>query len=118
VPAELYQWQAECLMVDRGAVLNGRRNLVFTAPTSGGKTLVADILMLRALCNPLDRRKKKIMLVLPYVALCREKSARLRPLLVPLDREVKEVYGGSYSTSVLSPTTGVIVCTIENANSM
>ena len=115
MPKDIYQWQADCLMVDDGAVLEGRRNLVYTAPTSAGKTLVAEIIMLRAVAMDSTR---KAMLVLPYVALCAEKARRLAPLLAPLGKEVREAYGGAYSRSVQGPSAGVIVCTIENANAM
>lgn len=43
----LFPWQAECLGVDQGAVWSGARNLIYSAPTSGGKTLVSELLMLR-----------------------------------------------------------------------
>lgn len=114
VGAELYQWQADCLTTDPG-VMAGARNLVFCAPTSGGKTLVAEVLMLRRLAQDPDR---KALLVLPYVSLCREKSARLRPLLEPLGKEVKESFGGQQSLHVLGRSAGVVVCTIEVANSL
>lgn len=112
--AHVFQWQADCLMAGDGAVLKGERNLVFTAPTSAGKTLVAEILMLRALGMDPSR---KAMLVLPYVALCREKAERLSRLLAPMDREVKNAYGGYHTPYSFNDKTGVIVCTIENANS-
>jgi DNA polymerase theta len=37
---QLYAWQAECVAVEQ--VLQGE-NLLYTAPTSGGKTLVAEV---------------------------------------------------------------------------
>ena len=37
------------------------------------------------------------MLVLPFVALCAEKSASLARLLAPLGKEVREFYGGNHS---------------------
>ena len=117
VPEEMYEWQAECLSQQQGSVLEGETNLVFAAPTSAGKTLVAEILMLRALSRD---PKRKTLLVLPYVALCREKAERLQSLVAPLDRQVREAHGGSASkrTGILAPSTGIIVATIENANSL
>jgi len=111
----MYQWQADCLTLHED-ILNNDANLLVSAPTSGGKTLVAEILMLRAVANDILRRKA--MFVLPYVSLCREKVQQLSPLLEPLQREIKEAYGGHYSGDLFAPETGVIVCTIENANSM
>jgi DNA polymerase theta len=60
-------------------VLAGR-NLVYCAPTSGGKSQVAEVLMLRRL----HRTQRPFLLVLPYVALCSEKTAHLEKLLKPL----------------------------------
>lgn len=64
----LYTWQAECLETDNGRILMGG-NLVYSAPTSGGKTFVAEILMLRVLVS----LGKKALFVLPYVSVVMEK---------------------------------------------
>lgn len=69
----IYPWQSSCLL-GRG-LLNGEKNLVYTAPTGGGKSLVADVLMLKRI---IDDRTKKAILVLPYVALVQEKLKWLR----------------------------------------
>jgi DNA polymerase theta len=54
------------LLSSRSRNLDGPENLVYTAPTGGGKSLVADVLMLkRVIQDP----TKKAVLVLPYVAL-------------------------------------------------
>ena len=72
--------QAECLM--QPGVLSGG-NLVYCAPTSGGKSAVAEILMLRRLITT----GRTAMLVMPYVTLCAEKAAHLERLLAPLERQ-------------------------------
>ena len=46
--SKMFPWQIECLGIDDGKVLRGG-NLIYSAPTSGGKTLVAEMLMLRRL---------------------------------------------------------------------
>ncbi|KAK6587192.1 hypothetical protein PZA11_000482 [Diplocarpon coronariae] len=72
----IYPWQSECLL--RSGGLGGEANLVYTAPTGGGKSLVADILMLKKI---LDNPEKKALLVLPYVALVQEKLKWLRKVV-------------------------------------
>ncbi|KAL8701061.1 MAG: hypothetical protein Q9224_000675 [Gallowayella concinna] len=79
----IYPWQSSCLL-GRG-LLTGEKNLVYTAPTGGGKSLVADVLMLkRVLENP----HTKAMLVLPYVALVQEKANWLRRAVEGVDKNV------------------------------
>jgi replicative superfamily II helicase len=48
--------------------------LVYCAPTSGGKSLVAEVLMLRRILTT----NRPAMLVLPFVSICSEKSEHLR----------------------------------------
>ena len=45
----LYPWQHECLL--KHGVLDGLRHLVYCTPTSGGKSLVADVLVGRSLAS-------------------------------------------------------------------
>ena len=119
-PNELYEWQADCLGSDEGICGGLRKNLVVSAPTSSGKTLLAEILLLRALGDDqqLLKQSRKALFVLPYVALCEEKARRLSKLIMPLSRNVKKAYGGEHSRQMWDPETGIIVCTPENANSM
>eukprot|EP00798_Chlamydomonas_sp_ICE-L_P002966 gene2966-12974_t len=106
---DLYEWQGDCLC--QPGVLQGR-NLVYCAPTSGGKSLVAEVLSIRRLLTS----GKPFLLVLPFVSLCAEKAAHLEKLLKPMSRTVKAFYGGLGSGTVMSHDTGAIVCTIEKAN--
>ncbi|OCT54002.1 putative DNA polymerase theta [Cladophialophora carrionii] len=129
----IYPWQSSCLL-GKG-LLTGEQNLVYTAPTGGGKSLVADVLLLkRVIENP----TKRAILVLPYVALVQEKLRWLRSLVdgvfkvsddmtdgspLPTWRRpsttvrVSGFFGGSRSNVNWSDC-DVAVCTIEKANSL
>ncbi|KAH6619643.1 hypothetical protein B0J18DRAFT_482223 [Chaetomium sp. MPI-SDFR-AT-0129] len=78
----IYPWQKQCLLHGPG-LLAGETNLVYSAPTGGGKSLVADVLMLKRVLG--SKREGgggmeggKAVLVLPYVALVQEKVGWLR----------------------------------------
>lgn len=68
-------WQRECL------ARASSRNLLICLPTSGGKTLVAELLMLRAIAAGQDA-----LLVLPYVAIVQEKVPQLLPTSIQINR--------------------------------
>ncbi|RZC90345.1 hypothetical protein C5167_031057 [Papaver somniferum] len=106
--SKLYPWQVDCLKVD--GVLQ-RRNLVYCASTSAGKSFVAEILMLRRVIAT----GKIALLVLPYVSICAEKAEHLEVLLEPLGKHVRSFYGNQGGGS-LPKDTSVAVCTIEKAN--
>ncbi|CAJ1972305.1 unnamed protein product [Sphenostylis stenocarpa] len=112
--SNLYNWQVDCLRVD--GVLQ-RRNLVYCASTSAGKSFVAEILMLRRVILT----GKMALLVLPYVSICAEKvtftGQHLERLLEPLGKHVRSYYGNQ-GGGTLPKDTSVAVCTIEKANSL
>lgn len=56
----LFPWQVDCLQT--GEVLNGG-NLIYSAPTSSGKTLVSELLMLKTVT---ERKKKGKAIVVIY----------------------------------------------------
>ena len=126
----IYAWQSSCLLA-RG-MLDGQRNLVYSAPTGGGKSLVADVLMLKRV---IEEPPSKAILVLPYVALVQEKLKWLRRVVdgVPKQFEtpsqtgsqvprwsklhstavrVVGCFGGSKATASWSDF-DIAVCTIE-----
>ncbi|KAI3401626.1 hypothetical protein diail_10227 [Diaporthe ilicicola] len=132
----IYPWQKQCLLGP--GLLKGEKNLVYSAPTGGGKSLVADVLMLKRV---LEGREAKAILVLPYVALVQEKVRWLRNVVQGISREaitgpvqesdqrfwrrrsdedtvrVVGFFGGSKVKQTWADF-DIAVCTIEKANSL
>ncbi|KAL8990402.1 MAG: hypothetical protein Q9169_008130 [Polycauliona sp. 2 TL-2023] len=128
----IYPWQSSCLL-GRG-LLTGEKNLVYTAPTGGGKSLVADVLMLKRI---LESPRTKAILVLPYVALVQEKVNWLRKAVDGVNKEIEAstqvpgekrskrsastsvrvvgFFGGSKSRATWVDV-DIAVCTFEKAN--
>ncbi|XP_028941211.1 DNA polymerase theta [Antrostomus carolinensis] len=106
----MFEWQAECLML--GQVLEGK-NLVYSAPTSAGKTLVAELLILKRVLET----RKKALLILPFVSVAKEKKCYLQALFQEVDVRV-EGYMGSTSPAGRFSALDVAVCTIEKANGL
>ena len=116
--SKLFDWQAECLYQTNVAVGD---NLIYCAPTSGGKTLVAEFIILKnAIAN-----QKKALFVLPFVSLVAEKEKQFRRLLARYNRsidksqriKVKAFYGDN-SFHKSKPNERILICTIEKANSI
>ena len=130
----IYPWQSSCLL-GRG-LLSGEKNLVYTAPTGGGKSLVADVLMLKRV---IEDPGKKAILALPYVALVQEKLKWLRRAVDGVCKNVEQsdqtpdqhrrwrrnhtsvrvvgFFGGSKARATWADV-DIAVCTIEKVDSL
>ncbi|XP_070840346.1 DNA polymerase theta [Chaetodon trifascialis] len=106
----MFEWQAQCLTV--GQVLQGG-NLVYSAPTSAGKTLVSELLMLKRVLET----KRKALFILPFVSVAKEKMHYLQSVFEEAGVRV-EGYMGSTSATGGFTALDVAVCTIEKANSL
>ncbi|XP_035992816.1 DNA polymerase theta [Fundulus heteroclitus] len=106
----MFEWQAQCLAV--GQALRGG-NLVYSAPTSAGKTLVSELLILKRVLET----RRKALFILPFVSVAKEKMHYLQSVFEEAGIRV-EGYMGSTSAAGGFTTLDVAVCTIEKANSL
>ena len=108
---QLFEWQAAALA--QPGVLDDGANLVYTAPTSGGKTLVAEMLMLHRLEE--GGAHAKAVFVVPYKAIVDEKVRYFERVLKGTKTKVAAYYGGR-GTLPVPPKLNVLVCTMEKAD--
>lgn len=87
--------------------------MVYSAPTSAGKTLVSEILLIKTILE----RGKKVILILPFISVVREKMIYLQDLLTSSGYRVEGFFGG-YTPPGGFDSIHVAVCTIEKANSI
>lgn len=82
---KLYEWQEQTL--DR--ILQTNRNVIYSVPTSGGKTLVAEVMILRELLL----NRKNVLFILPYISLVQEKLRSMIPFSLKCDFTLEEYAG-------------------------
>jgi len=106
----LYPWQAAAL--GQAGVLSGR-GLVFAAPTSAGKTAVAEILALRRAYVT----GRPALFVFPFNALCKEKADRLDALLKPAGRRVVRLFDRAPNANAAA-NVGAYVANFERGSAL
>lgn len=136
----LFPWQEEALEI---YCKRSQPNFLYTAPTSGGKSLVADLILFSVLlgtfnANAVDdgshQRKSSLLecshtgslaggdkkgfaiILLPFVALVKEKHGQLSRLFANTPLAASPFYFGSQSSVLVGDTSeeaDVAVCTVE-----
>ena len=109
----LFAWQERCL---KSSAVKNKSNFLYSLPTSGGKTLVAEIIMLQELlCY-----KKNVIFILPYVSIVQEKIRSLTPFALELGFYVEEYAGprGKFPPTKRLHKKTLFVCTIEKAHAL
>ncbi|CAB3402933.1 unnamed protein product [Caenorhabditis bovis] len=106
-----YEWQKECLADKR--LLDGQ-NCILSLPTGAGKTLIAEILMIREAVE----KRRSALLVLPYVAIVQEKISSLAPFEEAFGINIEEYASnkGRFPPIKRRKKISVYVATIEKAN--
>ncbi|XP_071632237.1 DNA polymerase theta isoform X1 [Temnothorax longispinosus] len=107
----MFPWQMECL--SNRLVTQERRNLVYSAPTSAGKTFVAEVLLIKTVLE----KQKKVIFILPFVSVVREKMYYFQDLLSDSGIRVEGFMGGNVPPGGFAAT-HVAIATIEKANSL
>ena len=107
----LFEWQSSALALE--GVLEGTSNLVYTAATSAGKTLVAELVLVRRLLRSVGRRAKALFVV-PLRALVEEKARHFEEVLRGTGLTVQRYTSGS-GTLPMPHSLNVAVCTNEKA---
>uniref|UniRef100_A0A915PIJ9 Uncharacterized protein n=1 Tax=Setaria digitata TaxID=48799 RepID=A0A915PIJ9_9BILA len=86
-------------------------NFIFSAPTSSGKTVVAELIAV----NTVKQLRRKAIFIFPYVSVAKEKFLILQKIWRLVDLRVSAFIG---SNSVPVHAWDAAVCTIEKANSL
>ncbi|CAF0891418.1 unnamed protein product [Rotaria sordida] len=108
--SHLFAWQAECI---EKASASGKRNFIFSAPASAGKTIVSELLLIKSVLET----KRKALFIEPYVSIVQEKANYFRKLFSSLHLRIAS-YAGTNDSYHSFSNSHIIICTIEKANSI
>ncbi|KAL7675043.1 hypothetical protein ACOME3_001311 [Neoechinorhynchus agilis] len=111
----LYDWQCDCL--DKISKVP-EESVLLCLPTSGGKTLISEILALRYLVS-IDRNERRdVVLVLPFISLVQERIRQLGAIADRFDFHLEEYAGlkGRIPPNIRRRSRSLFVCTIEKAD--
>eukprot|EP00729_Bicosta_minor_P001605 gene1605-6_t len=111
----LFPWQAECM----AKALSNTKHLVYSAPTSAGKSLVAELLAIRTVAlGPKTRtgKNKKVLFCLPFRALTAEKARGMKKMVESTGLEVENLSADDSWKSI--DDVDIALCTYEKANSI
>ena len=105
----MLEWQLECL--SEPGILTGNKNLIVSAPTSSGKSLVGEIIALKCILE----KKKKVLIIHPYVSGVRMTEDNLKYVFEAAGVKVR---GFSESLPLHGDISkvDVAICPIERAN--
>ncbi|CAI2371341.1 unnamed protein product [Moneuplotes crassus] len=121
----LFAWQIDLLRQE--GVYDDGRSIVYFAPTSGGKSLPAELIMLRNIFVPsktrtgvspysINAEQKRCVYILPFVSIVNEKTEYLKRICQTSNLRIEAFC--SQSENVWTPNVDIAVCTIEKANSL
>ena len=105
---KLYDWQDDILR--RPSIVNNK-NVIYTLPTSGGKTLVAEICLLKCIF----KRKKKALFVVPFISIVIEKTNALEEICKNFSFRV-DAYHSNVGVMPPRKSACIAICTIEKAS--
>lgn len=103
----LYEWQRECIDLGKTGA-----SVIIRAPTSAGKSRVCDAILMHRLRTV----GGVALVVLPFVALCDERSEQIAVGLTGVDIRLVRMYGGQGGALHNWERDTIVVCTPERAN--
>ncbi|KAI0986445.1 hypothetical protein GJ496_002461 [Pomphorhynchus laevis] len=119
----MFEWQYECLKVgglfastEHDYNKQSSANILYSAPTSAGKTFVAEILIFDSILNRRRGDHLKALFVVPFISTAAEKEAYFKKLLLGSDVRVGGMYGQNRQGSL--KIYDLVICTFEKANSL